>query len=113
MPIHCQPPCKRVMYQGISSARLPDQMMSNCENEKYAHNMVKVSSSLPISWKCEGPMTPLRGPPSSDRITSRAMQNDSAESPCPAMISNPKIVENQCGSSDITQSTAANVTLRP
>ena len=31
---HCQPPCSRTRYQGISSGRLPAQMMRNCENEK-------------------------------------------------------------------------------
>ena len=34
-------------------------------------------------------------------------------SPWPAMKSRPKIVENQCGSSDITQSIAVNVTVKP
>ena len=31
---HPQPPNARVMYQGISSLILPDQMIRNCENDR-------------------------------------------------------------------------------
>ena len=32
-PMFCQPPWSRRMYQGISSVRLPAQMIRNCEND--------------------------------------------------------------------------------
>src|SRR5471032_3491318 len=35
---YSQPPFSRVRYQGISSGRLPAQIIRNCENEKYAHH---------------------------------------------------------------------------
>ena len=44
-------PRMRAMYQGISSGRLPDQMIRNCENEKYAHSITKASIRLPRSRK--------------------------------------------------------------
>src|SRR5215470_8554196 len=49
-PTKPQPPCKRRMYQVISSGRLPAQMINHWENEKYAHTMMNVSMNLP--WSC-------------------------------------------------------------
>src|SRR5450432_2216826 len=49
-PTHCQPPCRRRMYQVISSGKFPAQIISSCENEKYAHNIMKVSMNFP--WSC-------------------------------------------------------------
>ena len=40
----CQPPLARSRYQGISSGRFADQMIRNCENERYAQTMVKANS---------------------------------------------------------------------
>ena len=37
----------RRTYQGISSGRLPAQMMSHCEKLKYAQTMTKASMNLP------------------------------------------------------------------
>ena len=36
-------------YHGISSGRLPDQMIRNCENEKYADSITKASNNFPRS----------------------------------------------------------------
>ena len=44
-----QVPCMRSMSRGISSGRLPDQMIRNCEKFRDAHNIVKARSSLPKS----------------------------------------------------------------
>ena len=44
----------RAMYQGISSGRFADQMMSSCEMLKYAHSITNASISLPRSWKWSG-----------------------------------------------------------
>src|SRR6266403_4443168 len=49
-PTYPQPPFRRRMYHVISSGRLPAQMMSHWENEKYAHTMTNVSMNLPWSW---------------------------------------------------------------
>src|SRR5260221_13498629 len=46
------PPAVRRTYQTISSGRLPDHMMRNCENVAYIQNTTKPCVSLPRSWKC-------------------------------------------------------------
>ena len=48
-PIYPQPPFIRVRYQVVSSGRLPDQMIRNCEKLKYAQTIVSASISLPRS----------------------------------------------------------------
>src|SRR5580693_8939667 len=109
-PMYCHPPAKRFKYQGISSGRLPDQITNNCENEKYAHTITKASMSLPTSCKCRCVSTSDSGGRLL-RITSTQIRNASADSPSPAMKSKPKMVENQCGLMDRTQSMAMKVML--
>src|SRR5579863_1601190 len=53
-PMNPQPPFNLLMYQVISSGKLPAQMMSHCEKEKYAHTIMKVSIHLPWSWTKSG-----------------------------------------------------------
>ena len=52
-----QPPRERRRYQGISSVRLPLQMIRYCENDMYAQSMVKASSRLPRSWNASAGTT--------------------------------------------------------
>ena len=93
--------------RGSLPAGCAHQMIRNCENEKYAHSITNANISLPRSWKCRGVQHAghrlARRPASPARRSTKA----NAVSPCPTISSRPKIVENQCGSSDITQSTAA------
>ena len=49
-PTQPQPPCRRRRYHGISSGRLPDQMIRYCEKETYAQNITNASISFPRSW---------------------------------------------------------------
>src|SRR6185436_11151032 len=79
-----QPLRTRAAYHGTSSLRLPDQIMMNCENDKYVYSMTKASNSLPLSCN-----SVLR---SSDFIgsyfaivTSTMMLNDIASNAWPAM----------------------------
>ncbi len=46
-------------------------------------------------------------------MMSMTIANASADSPWPTRNSKPQIVENQCGLSDISQSTVANVRISP
>src|SRR3954471_18351502 len=101
----------RLRNQWISSGRLPAQMIRNCENDTYAQNMVKASINLPMSCM----MSFLKNKDIGscfDRSRHIAAENESAESACPARKIMPKMVEYQCGSSDITQSNDANVMLK-
>src|SRR3954462_2145683 len=113
MPIasNCKPCSSRLRNQWISSGRLPAQMIRNCENDTYAQNMVKASISLPISCM----MSFLKNKDIGSAFESRmqiAAVNESAERAWPARKIMPKMVEYQCGSSDITQSNDANVMVR-
>ncbi len=78
-------PVVRCTYQGISSGRLPDQMIRNCEKFRYAHSIVKASSSLPRSWKCRGLMMSAPAP---ERCSSARTMIVSANavSPQPAIV---------------------------
>ena len=83
-------------------------MMRNCDTEKYAHSMTKANISLPWSWNLSALATCDIGwnLTSSDIIRIvKAM----VERPWPPSVSTPKIVEYQCGSSDMTQSMLMNV----
>src|SRR5579885_3335682 len=111
-PTYSQPPWKRRRYHGISSGRLPAQMIKNCEKEKQAHTMTLASSSLPTSCRCFGVRISDIGR-KLERNTRIVIRNDKADRPWPAMHSNPNIDEYQCGFSDMAQSIAINVTLNP
>ena len=50
------------MYQGISSARLPAQMIRNWENERYPQSMVNARSRLPRSLYVSGLSSPSTSP---------------------------------------------------
>ena len=80
----------RVRYQGISSGRFADQMIRNCENEKYAHSITKASISLPRSWKCVGPMTRATSARCATAAPRTAIVKASADSPWPPMNSMPE-----------------------
>src|SRR5256885_15678333 len=108
---NCHPWSNRVRNQWISSGKFPAQMIRNCENETYAQNMVKASISFPMSCM----MSFLKNKDIGscfESIMQIAAVNESAESACPARKIMPKMVEYQCGSSDITQSNDANVMLK-
>src|SRR5579871_332863 len=109
--MYSQPPFNRVKYHGISSGRLPAQIIRNCENEKYAQTITLASRSLPTSCRCFGVRISDMGR-KFERNTRMVIRNDIADKPCPAMNRSPNMVENQWGFSDIAQSIARNVTLK-
>ena len=51
VPKYCHPFYSRMMYQRISESMLPDQIISHCENERYAHSTTKANISLPKSCR--------------------------------------------------------------
>src|SRR5579871_5215185 len=106
--MYSQPPFNRVKYHGISSGRLPAQVIRNCENEKYAHTITLASNSLPRSCKWRGVRISLIGR-RYDIITMITTMNDIDDNPWPAINRSPNMVENQCGSIDSTQSVARKV----
>src|SRR5580658_348158 len=85
---YSHPPCRRRKNHEISSGRLPDQMMSNCEKLKYVQTITKVSMNLPWSWTSVSVRYSdigLRLP----RILSITTQKQKAESASPAMKMKP------------------------
>src|SRR5579883_2300451 len=110
-PSQPQEVLKRGRYQGISSVKLPDQTISNCEKEKYAQIMTIMRSSLPKSWKGSGLRTRDMG---SRRDSSAIVMitNASAVRPSPATNRKPHIVEYHSVCSDSAQSTEANVMVK-
>src|SRR3989304_1752469 len=74
--------------------------------------MVKASIRLPRSWKCCGRATFTSGGCSARRPTTMTTKA-SVVNTCPAMSIRPNMVENQCGSSDIIQSTPAKGAVSP
>src|SRR6266540_3921263 len=88
------------------------QIRKNCENEMYAQNTVKPNESLPRSWSC----SVLIALPNSPLLRIRAVTTMSEawmHTAAPAKIHTPKMVEYHSGLSDMTQSNAANVRVRP
>src|SRR5947209_18261513 len=81
-------------------------MISHCEKLKYACSMMNVSISLPWSCTSFGLSHDANGS-SRERIVSRITIMHMAERHSPTMMMKPKIVEIQCGSSDMTQSMQA------
>src|SRR5207248_1084569 len=81
-------------------------MISHCEKLKYACSMMKVSISLPWSCTSFGLSQSAVGS-SRERIVSTITIKHMAERQSPTMMMKPKIVEIQCGSSDMTQSIQA------
>ncbi len=86
-------------------------MIRNCDIEKYAHSMTNANISLPWSWKLFAVATRDIGS-TRDRSASIRMANAIVDSPEPPSIRTPKMVEYQCGSSDMTQSTLMKVIVR-
>src|SRR6186997_1768724 len=83
-------------------------MISSCETEKYAHNIVNANISLARSWKFSAVATfDIGANFTSDART--MIVKASVDRPWPPRVRTPKIVEYQCGSSDITQSTLMKV----
>ena len=89
---------------------LPDQMIRNWANDKYAHSITNASSRLPRSWKCPTASTPASGR-RREMIDNSTTTTASVPSTCPTTNSRPKSVEDHSGSSDITQSTTASDTV--
>src|SRR5512140_29707 len=87
-------------------------MSMNCEKFTYAQNTVKPKSSLPMSWKCSTLSTSLSRPSSLSAIVTRMSVAKIATTEPEKMVT-PKIVEYHPGFSDISQSNAAKVRLRP
>src|SRR6266700_1346950 len=85
-------------------------MMSHWESEKYAQNIVKVRRTLPISRVYPSVTTSEYGLILDHRVVNKAV-NSVATNPIPITNQKPKMVENHFGSSDITQSVYANVTV--
>src|SRR5688572_15594411 len=48
---HCHPAPSRLRYHVISLGKLPDQIIKNCENAKYALTIKNASSRFPRSLK--------------------------------------------------------------
>src|SRR5262252_1407021 len=107
-PTQPQPPRKRARYHEISSVRLPDHTIRYCENVTYAQNIVNANIILPRSCRWRPPRNSETGRVPDRRLTA-SVASASAPRPCPAMKITPYIVEYQCGSSDMTQSTAVHV----
>ena len=61
-----------------------DQMIRNCENDRYAHSIRNANSNLPRSWKWCVVITRLSGA-TCDSITSTQMPNANADRPWPPM----------------------------
>src|SRR6266702_4901204 len=105
-----QAPLRRTTYQWISSGKLPDQMMRNCENEKYANSITMARVRLPRSCSVLGTSTCDMG-----RYLNRAAVNMIMKhmviSPWPSIKMRPYMVEYQWISSDMIQSTTAIVTV--
>src|SRR5262249_9843576 len=89
-----------------------DQPRSHWANAMEARSRTNANSRPPRSWKCTGEITRESGARSASRAATM-MAKAKALSPCPTMSVAPKIVEYQCGSSDISQSTAAKVMASP
>src|SRR6266478_9518682 len=102
------PPCLRATYQTVSSGRLPDQMIKYCEKAKYIHSITRAISKLPQSWKCEVRTTAFMGSQRASQDITRIPKASALKLHEATKIS-PKIVDDQAGSSDITQSIAAKV----
>src|ERR1043166_203504 len=102
----------RRSYQGISSLRLPDQISRNCENARYAQIITKASSRLPRSPQRVGEVASRTGG-WADSQTRTMIPPANAGSSWAEAIMAPKMLEYQAGSSDMIQSTAAKVIVRP
>src|SRR6185503_16048114 len=89
---------------------LPYQMSRNCEKFVYAHSIVKASIRLPRSRKWLGLRMPCMAGFGASR-TRKNVTNAKAESPAPTVKEMPNIEEYHFGSSDINQSTDANVSV--
>src|SRR5665213_2584332 len=107
----CQTLLLRCTYQAISDCKLPIQVTSNWENEQYAHITTQVIRRLPRSLIGLGRARPAKGGVRHSRA-SMTMAMQLPEIDCPAQMMNPKTVEYQCGSSDISQSTDARLMLK-
>src|SRR5581483_4276536 len=105
-----QPLFRRIMYQGISSGRLPDQMMRNWETEKYAQTITMAKSNFPKSWRCRGVRMSDIGL-YLERNTIRVMRNAIPVSAWLAITSSGNMVENQLGSIESSQSIDMKVTV--
>src|ERR1051325_1105726 len=90
---------------------LPYQISRNCEKFVYAQSMVKASIRLPRSRKWLGlRMSRMAGFGASS--TRKKITNANADSPASTVKEMPNIEDHHFGSSDITQSTDANVSER-
>src|ERR1044072_4589841 len=99
------------MYHGISSGRLPAQIIRNCEKEKYAQTITSASKNLPRSCKCLGVRISDIGA-RNESSTMRVIRNAIDVNPWLARNSRPNIVENHFGFTDSTQSIDMKVTLK-
>ncbi len=88
MAANCQPWLVRRMYHGISSGRLPYQMMRNCENEMYAQIIVKANKQFAQVVQRRSPRSPCRYHRAAS-ATSDAMANAMAARPLPTKKSTP------------------------
>src|SRR5215212_5665042 len=89
---------------------LPYQISRNCEKFVYAHSIVKASIRLPRSRKWPGlRMSRIAGVGASS--TRKNVTNANAERPAPTVKEMPNIDEYHFGSSDMTQSTEASVSV--
>src|SRR5687767_4866355 len=87
------------------------QMRRNCENAVYAHNITNASMRLPRSRRCEG-LTISDIARVRTSCVSRNVTYVNAESPHPMVKLMPNMLEYHFGSSDMTQSTDASVSVR-
>src|SRR6476661_10647354 len=99
-------------YQRISESMLPDQMISHCENERYAHKTTKANISLPKSCRYSTLNMREIGSMAASRVSSQ-MVKQKVVSTWPTMNSIPQTVDHHSGYRDIVQSMEAKVMLNP
>src|SRR6476619_950296 len=100
VPKYCQPWYRRMMYQRISESMLPDQMISHCENERYAQSTTKANISLPKS--CRKSTLKMRDTGSiSERRVNSQMVKQKVVSTWPTMNSMPQTVDHHSGYRDM------------
>ena len=87
----------RSRYQGISSGRLPPQMIRNCENDEVRPQHDEGEQQLAEVVEVRATSATLAIGSVSASSASTAITNANAVSPWPTMNSSPKIVEYQCG----------------
>src|SRR5579859_399409 len=97
-----QCPLMRFMYHGISSGRLPDQMIRNCAKARYIFSITKAKVNLPRSY-CSVPRKIVLNGSAFESESAVIIPSASTWYPWPTRNKRPYTDEYQVTSSDITQ----------